>query len=214
MKGQTQAVTAVMLTGIVMGGIGTAYLWGVPMLEKREVEQQITDTEEDVITLKDKIKDLSDKGSGATSSVKIDADSLTLNTEDEYIQVTKQLDQSAEQGFTWSLLKGESFQNLSIGAGDYGIEGDDLSGVVAYQTVAGDSTSEITYRVEFRNLCSENTGELTKVDLKTEGQTRGSGKTTVDLTNNGEQESSTVASSGACEGSTVRTSTLIDVQFE
>lgn len=213
MKGQTQAVTAVMITGIVMGGIGTAYLWGVPMLEKRQVEQDVTSTEEDVLTLRDEIESVSQKGSGASSSVTIDADSITVNPEDEYIQITNQLDQSAEQGFTWSLLKGSSFQNLSIGAGSYGIQGDDLPGVVAFQSIAGESSSEITYRVEFRNMCSESTGELSKVDLQASDQPRASGSTTVTITNNGEEENNMVVDRGACEGRTTITSTQIGVQL-
>lgn len=214
MKGQTQAVTAVMITGVVMGGIGTAYLWGVPMLEKREVEQEVTDVEEDVRSLEDEIESVSEGGSGASSSVNLDADSITLDTKNEYIQITNQLDQPAEQGFTWSLLEGSSFQNLSIGAGEYGIEGEDSPGVVAFKSIAGESSSEITYRVEFRNLCSTNTGELSKVDLQSDGQKRASGSTTISITNNGEESTNTIASGGACEGRTTRTSTQIGIQFE
>lgn len=214
MKGQTQAVTAVMITGIVMGGIGTAYLWGVPMLEKRQVEQEIVSTEEDVMNLRDEIVSVSNKGSGSSSSVTVDADSITIDTEDEYIQVTNQLDQSAEQGFTWSLLEGSSFQNLSIGAGSYGIEGQDLPGVVAYQSIAGEGSSEITYRVEFRNLCSVSTGELSKIDLQTDDQVRASGETTITFSNEGEQvNNNVVMEQGACEGRTTRTNTAVNVQL-
>lgn len=214
MKGQTQAVTAVMITGIVMGGIGTAYLWGVPMLEKRQVEQEIVSTEEDVMNLRDEIVSVSNKGSGASSSVTVDADSITLDTEDEYIQITNQLDQSAEQGFTWSLLEGSSFQNLSIGAGDYGIQGEDLSGVVAYQSIAGEGSSEITYRVEFRNLCSVSTGELSKIDLQTEDEIRASGNTEITFTNGGEKvDNNVIMEQGACEGRTTRKNAVVNIQL-
>lgn len=213
MKGQTQAVTAVMITGIVMGGIGTAYLWGVPMLEKRQVEQDVTSTEEDVLNLRDEIESVSQRGSGASSSVTIDADTITVDNEDEYIQITNQLDQSAEQGFTWSLLDGEGYQNLSWTTGATAIEGEDTPGVVAFQSVAGEGSSEITYRVEFRNMCSESTGEVSKVDLEADGQTRASGSTTITLTNDGEEVSNTVISDGACEGRTTRSTTQVSVQL-
>jgi hypothetical protein len=213
MKGQTQAVTAVMITGIVMGGIGTAYLWGVPMLEKRQVEQDVTSTEEDVLNLRDEIESVSQRGSGASSSVTIDADTITVDNEDEYIQITNQLDQSAEQGFTWSLLDGEGYQNLSWTTGATAIEGEDTPGVVAFQSIAGEGSSEITYRVEFRNMCSESTGDVSKVDLEADGQTRGTGSVTITLTNDGEEVSDTVIPDGACEGRTTRTTTLVDVQL-
>ena len=213
MKGQTQAVTAVMITGIVMGGIGTAYLWGVPMLEKRQVEQDVTSTEEDVLNLRDEIESVSQRGSGASSSVTIDADTITVDNEDEYIQITNQLDQSAEQGFTWSLLDGEGYQNLSWTTGATAIEGEDTPGVVAFQSIAGEGSSEITYRVEFRNMCSESTGDVSKVDLEADGQTRGTGSVTITLTNDGEEVSDTVIPDGAYEGRTTRTTTLVDVQL-
>lgn len=213
MKGQTQAVTAVMITGIVMGGIGTAYFWGVPMLEKRQVEQDITSTQESVMNLRDRIVSVSEQGSGAASTITVDADSITIDTQDEYIQITKQFDQSAQQGFTWSLLKGNSFQNLSIGAGAYAIEGENLPGVVAFQSIAGEGSSEITYRVEFRNMCSPSTGEISKIDLETDGQIRASGSTQIRITNNGEETENAIMPEGSCEGRTTQTNTVIGVQL-
>lgn len=213
MKGQTQAVTAVMITGIVMGGIGTAYLWGVPMLEKRQVEQDVTSTEEDVLNLRDEIESVSQRGSGASSSMTIDADTITVDNEDDYIQITNQLDQSAEQGFTWSLLDGQGYQNLSWTTGTAAIEGEDTPGVVAFQSIAGEGSSEITYRVEFRNMCSESTTRISKVDLEADGQTRASGSTTITLTNEGDEESSIAVPDGACEGRTTRTTTMVNVQL-
>ncbi|PSH00742.1 MAG: hypothetical protein BRC30_01975, partial [Nanohaloarchaea archaeon SW_7_46_7] len=133
------------------------------MLEKRQVEQEVTTTEEDVLNLREEIESVSQRGSGASSSVSIDADTITVNNEDEYIQVTNQLDQSAEQGFTWSLLDGQGYQNLSWTTGVAAIEGEDTPGVVAFRSVAGEDSSEITYRVEFRNMCSESSGEISKV---------------------------------------------------
>jgi len=215
MKGQTQAVTAVLITGIVMGGVGSAYFWGVPMLEKREIEQEITSTEDDVLNLRDQIVSVSREGEGASTTVTVDADSISLEPNDEYIQVNNELDQSAEQGFTWSLLEGSSTQNISVGAGDYGIQGEELPGVVAYQSIAGEGSSEINYRVEFRNLCSTNTGELSKIDLVPSGQDRASGEVQIQVSNQGEQvDNNVVMSEGACEGRTSRTNTQLQISFQ
>ncbi|AOV94810.1 hypothetical protein AQV86_02690 [Nanohaloarchaea archaeon SG9] len=183
------------------------------MLEKRQVEQEVTTTEEDVLNLREEIESVSQRGSGASSSVSIDADTITVNNEDEYIQITNQLDQSAEQGFTWSLLDGQGYQNLSWTTGVAAIEGEDTPGVVAFRSVAGEDSSEITYRVEFRNLCSESSGEVSKVDIESDGQTRASGSTEITFTNDGEEVSNTVIPDGACEGRTTRTSTQIGIQL-
>lgn len=215
MKGQTQAITAVMLTSVVVGSIGTVYLWGTPMLEKRQAQEEVSETESDVKELYNQIVETSRQGSGASTSVEIKADRISLNAEKDYIQVKKELDQAAEQGISWNLLKGSSFQNITLGAGDYGIAGQDLPGVVAYRAVAGEDSSEITYRIEFRNLCSESTGELQKIDLEAEGSERAAGTTSIRVYNRGtETDNGIVLPGGACEGQTSRTRNLVGIELE
>ncbi|MFB6114725.1 MAG: hypothetical protein ABEK04_00395 [Candidatus Nanohalobium sp.] len=208
-------MTAVLITGIVMGGIGTVYLWGVPMLEKRQVTQEVAATEEDVRNLYNKIVSTSEQGSGASATISVEADSITVNPREEYIQIRNELDEPAKRGFTWSLLKGSSFQNISIGAGKYGVKGEELPGVIAFKSVAGQGSSEITYRVEFRNLCSKSTGKLSKIDLKVNGKRRAAGSATIRITNKGEEvDSNVVMPEGECEGRTSRVNTVIQVGLE
>ncbi|MFB6174552.1 MAG: hypothetical protein ABEJ87_01080 [Candidatus Nanohalobium sp.] len=216
MKGQTQAVTAVLVTGIVVGGIGTAYLWGIPKLHKRQVKQDVSSTEHDVTNLYSEIVSISKQGSGASSTVTVKADNIKVNEKKDYIQITNKLDQPAKQGFTWSLLKGDSFQNTSIvNAGAYGIKGDEQPGIVAFKSSGGSGSSEITYRVEFRNLCLKNTHKLSKIDLQTAGQKRAAGSAKVKITNKGDQTDNRVAiSQGACRGTPSRTNKVVQISFE
>lgn len=216
MKGQTQAVTAVLISGIVMGGIGTVYLWGVPMLEKREVTQDVANTEEDIRNLYTQIVDTSRQGSGASTTISIEADRITVNAEKDYIQINNELSEPATRGFTWSLLKGGSLQNTSIvNAGEYGIKGQELPGIIAFKSVAGEGSSEITYRVEFRNLCSPNTGTLENIDLTVDGQNVSAGSATITISNQGEEvDNNVIMPEGECEGTTSRVNTVMQVALE
>lgn len=216
MKGQTQAVTAVMLTGVIVGSIGTVYYWGTPLLEKRQAQSDVQQMENEIESLYGEIVSVSNKGSGTSSRITIEADEeVTLNTEEDYIQISTEPEISVKQGFTWTLLKGSSLQNISIGAGDYGIKGEDLPGVIAVKSDGGDNAL-ITYRIEFRNLCSSSSQpELTKIDLQADGKTRAVGSTTVVLNNEGSQvDRDLTMPEGECEGSVDRRRNVVNVQFE
>lgn len=217
MKGQTQAVSAVLITGIIVGGIGTAYLWGVPQLEKRDVQREVTSTEEDVTTLYQEISETASQGSDASSTVDIDADSIQVNTKKDYIQIKNELEEPATRGFTWSLLSGDSFRNTSVisQSGSYGIKGEHQPGIIAFKSVGGESASEITYRIDFRNLCDRETGELSKIDIEAEGKKEAAGSSTVRITNQGEKiENRVTLDRGVCQGITSRTSTKIQISLE
>ncbi|MFB6180327.1 MAG: hypothetical protein ABEJ93_00455 [Candidatus Nanohalobium sp.] len=214
MKGQTQAVTAVLITGIVMTGIGGVYMWGVPALNKREMKQDISSTESKVHELYSAIVTTAQKGKGASSQVTIDAERVFLNDTENYIQVEKQIGVSSGQGYTWLLIEGSSFQGISIGGNDYGLKGEDQPGVIAFRSVSGPDSSELIYRIEFRDLCSRSTGELSRIDLEADGKERAAGETTIRVENTGKVIDDHVKTSGACGGLTQRVNTQVQVQFQ
>jgi hypothetical protein len=187
MKGQTQAVTAVMLTGVIVGAVGTVYVWGTPILEKRQSQSQVTAVEEGAFDLYEEIQSVSESGSGVTSTVRLDVNGqITLDEKNDYIELTTQADQSPYPGWTWTLIEGTSIQNTTIGAGDYAIRGSNNPGVIAVQSSGGEGSSEITYRVEFRNLYSSDAETpLSKIDLVADGERRAAGQTEVVLSNQG-----------------------------
>jgi len=216
-KGQTQAVTAVMLTGAIVGSIGVVYNWGSPLLEKRQAEGDVKEVEKDIFQLHSKIISVSNQGSGSSTTVTVDVDGrIIINETNDYIQVSSEFDKPVYSASTWSLLKGGSFQNLSFGAGYHGMKGDDLPGVVAVRASSSEDSSTVIYRVEFRNLCVEQTGELEKIDLVTGGQERAAGTTTLRLTNDGTRTDTGLnIPSGKCEGIDVnRERSVVDVEVQ
>mgnify|MGYP006280180067 FL=1 len=190
MKGQTQAVTAVMITGIMIGTIAAVYVWGTPLLEKRESQAQLDQIENDILGLKDSIQSISNSGEGAGSEMEIEIDNgeVRINETGNFIEVTTTAQASGYPEGSWTLLDGSNLQGLSFASGRYGIRGRDSTGVVAAQ---GDSigTGSVTYRIEFRNLLddSRDTPIIEVIDLEAAGAQRATGDTTISVTNVGER---------------------------
>ncbi|MFB6204624.1 MAG: hypothetical protein ABEJ75_03185 [Candidatus Nanohaloarchaea archaeon] len=193
-KGQTQAVTAVLITGITVGAIASVYVWGTPILTKRQGQANVQQVEEQVIGLYNTVVSTSRGGSGTAASVQLDFSSqnarieyVFLNPAQDYINITvSSVPNAPYPPNTWTMVKGSSLQNISIGAGLYGIKGEDLPGVVLVKP-HGTSAGKLTYRVEFRNLYVNTASgkKLEKIDLQAKGGTAAAGATTLRITNAG-----------------------------
>ncbi|QGA80249.1 hypothetical protein [Candidatus Nanohalobium constans] len=190
MKGQTQAVTAVLITGVIVGGIASAYVWGVPLIEKRQSQSELQSVESSSEQLLETIRSVSNEGSQSSSEVDFSLNNgrVEVNSEENYIDIITFSDSSNYPKGSWSLLEGSSRQGLSFGAGKYALRGEDSSGVLAVKARKG-GNSLIRYRVEFRNLRTDTVSgsELRLVDLQVSGADEASGDVTVELTNKGEE---------------------------
>lgn len=186
MKAQTQAVSAVMITGIMVGTIAAVYVWGTPLLEKRESQAELNQIENDIVGLKDEIESVSNSGSGSGSEidVRINTGQVTVNEDQNYIEIITD-EHSTYSGNAWTLLEGNNLQGLSIGSGEYGIKGQDTPGVVAATSEADGARAK--YRVEFRKLQDERLNDpiMELIDLESIGAETSSGETTISITNQG-----------------------------
>jgi len=189
-KGQTPAVTAVLITTVIVGSVATAYVWGTPLLEKRQGQADLQGVENDVVQLHSKILEVSTSGSGTTDRVEFDSKSgaeLMIDEDKDIITITTEAQQSPYPRDSWSLIKGKSLQNLSFGTGDYGIEEDDLPGVLAVKPTGSEGNTVLRYQIETRNILADTpTGQrLQKIDLRSTGQTRSLDDTTLLISNRG-----------------------------
>ncbi|MEM5812606.1 MAG: hypothetical protein QW286_02705 [Candidatus Aenigmatarchaeota archaeon] len=69
MKAQTEVVTIVLITGIVITLVGSAYLWGLPLISKRTAVSDFLSAEDFVVKLDNKIVEIANSGSGEASLV-------------------------------------------------------------------------------------------------------------------------------------------------
>jgi hypothetical protein len=193
MKGQAQAVTAVLITSVVIGAIATSYTWGVPLLEKQQNQANLERTQQNVLNLYDSIIEVSESGQGTTARAEV-TDGISgsdmnfrVNEQKNYIEIRTNAENPPYPMDTWTLIRGNSLQNLSAGSGAYARSGDNLPGAVIVRPVGAPDRSLITYRVEFRNILSETPSgrQLSKINISAEGQTQSSGDTTMFISNQG-----------------------------
>lgn len=197
MKGQTQAVTATLVTTVIIGSVATAYVWGVPLLEKRQGQADLQKVEESALSTYDTIVSVSNGGSGTTEEVTLSPPSssssdfqIKVNEKNDYIEITTGASNPPYPLDTWTLIRGKSLQNLTVGAGSYALSGQDLPGVVAVRPAGGAGSSIVAYRIEFRNMLTQtSTGEsLNRIDLEAQGQDRATGQTTIVFSNQGTEQ--------------------------
>lgn len=190
MKGQTPAVTAVLITTVIVGSVATAYVWGTPLLEKRQGQADLKNVENNALQLHSKIVDVSNSGSGTTERIEFNSGSkadLRVNEQEDSVTITTEAKQSPYPRNSWSLIKGKSLQNLSFGTGDYGIKSNDLPGVLAVRPSGSSSSTTLRYQIEFRNILADTpTGQrLQKIDITSSGQTRAVDDATLLISNRG-----------------------------
>ena len=79
-KAQVQAISLVLITGIVMSLAGAAYFWGKPHIEKRSAITDIASAESFVLRLNDEILDVArNKGEKSLNIPSLPASSLLVN---------------------------------------------------------------------------------------------------------------------------------------
>lgn len=61
-KGQTQLVTAILLTGILIALVTIAYFWGIPLIEKQKDSVRVDNMESLFLELDDKIQSVAKNG--------------------------------------------------------------------------------------------------------------------------------------------------------
>lgn len=63
-SGQVSPISAVIMTGIVVSLVGIAYIWGIPLIQKRASMTEFSSMERLISDVRDNIEDLSRAGSG------------------------------------------------------------------------------------------------------------------------------------------------------
>lgn len=190
MKGQTQAVTAVLITGVIVGSVASAYVWGVPLIEKRQGQAELNTLESSVLGLESSIASVAGGGGGSSGAIELDLGNgeVYVNETGNYIDITAYASGASYSVNSWDLLRGENRQGLSIGAGKHGNKGTNSAGVVM-ASMASQSSSAINYRVEFRNLKTSTPSgpQLELIDLQSSGAPQASGEVEIYFSNEGRE---------------------------
>ncbi len=181
-KGQTQAVTAVLMTGVMIGAVASAYVWGTPLLEKREAEAEVKQLHNDVVALQEEAEYISEAGELAASEEELRVEDGTVNVGGKKITIEMPADTSLYPNGGWQLISG---RGRISGNGSLGIH----SRTAAFAQVDGDN---VVYELRFRDLQASQGGETQTeaISLNAQGGSSSSGSTVVVIENQGSQVSS------------------------
>jgi hypothetical protein len=63
-KAQTQSMSIIIITGIIISLVSVSYMWGKPLIEKRSTVAEFTSIQNFILEIDDKITDIANSGSG------------------------------------------------------------------------------------------------------------------------------------------------------
>jgi len=86
---QTQVVSVVLITGVALILAGTAYYWGVPLIEKTRKSVELQDAESFLLQLISAIEEVAETGDTKTLNININGDFKVLPDNDEIIYEIK-----------------------------------------------------------------------------------------------------------------------------
>ncbi len=154
MKGQVSVISVVMISGIVIALVGTAYMWGLPIIEKRSVDTEFNIAKSFVFALNDLTVNMANAGSGRETldipnglvrvvpSGANDPDNNSIIFEFEATQPMI-FNQSPVY------LGGATFEDVISEAGTYGVSS---PGVISMTSRTGSSGYVVAIKLHFREL--------------------------------------------------------------
>jgi len=155
-KAQTDIVSAVLIVAIALALVSSAYMWGIPLIEKRQdtaLAERVDSSfnQENINSLPNTIEAIAN--SGGEKEFYIGANGLwMLNEAGNYIQftfITKASKFATDTSYPISLTPGVDCTSASAPNGTLGL--DKASIICVNATRMGDKI-QVTYRVWFRKL--------------------------------------------------------------
>lgn len=178
--GQSQVLTAVLLAGIILTAITSAFLWGMPLLEKNQDQTAVENTLSDFRKLSSGIESVVTEGGSRQVTVRLGSGAMQIDDANEmftYQTATKGVYVSRKN---WVPLNEDSLLGVNRTTGErdtgsYGIRGIDRFGVLIGQTDTAGSDYMTRYRIVYRYLKDPDTQQTYTVDLVPVGQDTVSG---------------------------------------
>lgn len=204
-KAQVEPLTAALITGLVLATVTGVYVWGSPLLDKRDAEADLVGLENEVIEIYNSIFSIQESGQDASTVLEMDFSEetqLTISEGENSLIIESEAEESVYPGDArFTLLGGIGEVDPETGDDiEYGIEGIDEPGTVMVDTVSAAESQIIEYEMTFNKLYTQTQqGEIlreTKIETTDEGM-MGQGEMELVMTNKGvevEEEGETLSS--------------------
>lgn len=167
--GQTQIISAVLITGIAIAVVSIAYVWGVPLIQKGQVATQVTNAENLMISIERSINDVIQAGGQRSVQVNLEGN-LEVSESDNAIVYTIRT-RGANIAADWvPINEDEMFGVIGTDQEQFPAEvGKDRSGVIIARAVPVGNEYDTTYRLAYRELVDTQTLQGFLVQIKVIG---------------------------------------------
>lgn len=168
MKGQQEALSAVLISGILIGIVGSVYFWGIPLIQKNKDISLLETSEAFMRELDAKIKSVANNGGRdqivipVTGLVKFDGQiiKLSIETEGTIYAVDAQIPLGRSSTSNLNLdLSGST----PVSYGAWGIDDPVLFNVISRK--AGENKYKNDYTLEYIELRNSNTLRDFKINI-------------------------------------------------
>ena len=187
MKGQTEVLSAVLLSGILIGVVGSVYFWGIPLIQKNKDNALLESSETFMTTLDEKIKFVANNGGrdkvviNVPSIVRFDGQSLELSLETEgtiyAVDAPIQLGRTSSSNLKWCTPNTQPACDPPSPYGSWGI--DDPVLFTVKSTEISQNSYTTYYTLDYIELRNDNTLRDYKIELTGSGTSGGFEKTIV-----------------------------------
>lgn len=152
-KGQSQVVSAVLLGGILVVGISSAYTWAVPVLQKNQDTDQLQSSLESMQELQQAVERVSTRGGSETVTMQLNGGLLSINPATNSVNYTIG-SQAAYVATEWVPLNENDMLGIGLvnNSEGYGIVTKDKPGVLIGKAVPRGDSYQTIYHLEFREL--------------------------------------------------------------
>ncbi|MBI4018074.1 MAG: hypothetical protein HY368_00520 [Candidatus Aenigmarchaeota archaeon] len=145
LKGQQQAISAILLSGILIGIVGSIYMWGIPLIQKNKDISLLQSSEQFMLALDNKVKSVTN--TGGRDQLRITVPGL-VSTSSTPGGVVVQLDVDT-QGTIYATGAEIPLKNATCSAAE-GSWGSDESGILCVKSVKLDENKyRTTYTLRY-----------------------------------------------------------------
>lgn len=168
MKGQTNIISVMLITGILIAAISSAYFWGLPLLEKSRDSAKVERIVEKLKEIADIVEIVArDK---VSRNVDINFDGY-LKITNKTIELTTFSNAAYVSMKNWVVLNEDDYQGIpDVLPEGYGLIGRDRPGVLIAKAGMANNKIRNDFKIVFREIEDLNTKKGTQIVLNIKGR--------------------------------------------
>lgn len=148
MKGQQEAITAILISGILIGVVGSVYFWGLPLIQKNKDISVLENSESFMKNLNEKIKYIANNG--GREQVRITVPAVVRFTDDKIIELVVE-SEGTIYNINAEIPLGKNTE-CHAAEGTWGL--DNMEILCVKSVKVGEDSYRTTYSLSYMNLTS------------------------------------------------------------